>query len=227
MILLKSWRPQRALYILGSGGHGISLGSVALQSGFSKVVFLDSLISEASNSIPQVFPLNETLEKLTQASFAIAIGDNFQRRMLHSRLVSLSQEFNVDIDFPNVIHPQASIAKYVELGVGNHIFPFACVGANSRISNFVVLNHLSSIDHQSIALDYSSLSPGAVTGGNVIVGKGSALLLSSSVAPKVTIGENSILAANSFLKDCIEDNVLYAGSPAQHVRFRHEGESYL
>jgi acetyltransferase-like isoleucine patch superfamily enzyme len=51
--------------------------------------------------------------------------------------------------------------------------------------------------------------------------------MSSSVAPRISIGMGSVLGANSFLKENLGDYMLYAGTPAQFVRNRQEGEKYL
>jgi acetyltransferase-like isoleucine patch superfamily enzyme len=167
------------------------------------------------------------LQKIDTASLAIAIGENHKRRELYNYVESLSTEYNVALNFPNVVHAKSSIGKGVELGIGNHIFPFSNIGARSDISDFVIMNHHSSLDHQSQASSYASLAPGAITGGNVSIGEESALLISSSVAPQISIGVGSVLGANSFLKENLGDYKLFAGSPAQFVRDRQEGESYL
>jgi sugar O-acyltransferase (sialic acid O-acetyltransferase NeuD family) len=227
MMSIRFSHRRKQLYILGAGGHGLSLGSVAIQSGFKSVIYLDSLISAVSEKSPNVFPLLDILKKIDRASFAIAVGENHKRRELHNYLEFLSVEYNVDLEFPNIVHPKSSIGNGVQLGVGNHIFPFSSIGAHSSISDFVILNHHSSLDHQSQISSYASLAPGAITGGNVSIGEESALLISSSVAPRISIGVGSVLGANSFLKENLGDYKLFAGSPAQFVRDRLEGEDYL
>jgi sugar O-acyltransferase (sialic acid O-acetyltransferase NeuD family) len=220
-------KSKRTLYIIGAGGQGISLASVAVQSGFRRIQFVEteSQITKATpNSIAL---LKDLLPELDNCSFAIAIGDNFYREKVTNDLMSLASLLNVRLSFPNIIHPHASIGRFVEMGVGNQIFPTSNVGTCSVIQDFVILNHLSSVDHQSSCASYSSLAPGAVTGGNVQIGRRSAILISSSVAHQVHIGSDSVLAGNSFLKEDIADLVLYGGSPAKLIKNRTLGENYM
>ena len=198
-----------------------------MQSGFRRIQFL-----ETESQITKVNPngialLKDLLPELDNCSFAIAIGDNFYREKVTNDLMSLASLFNVQLSFPNIIHPQASIGRFVEMGIGNQIFPTSNVGTCSVIQDFVILNHLSSVDHQSSCASYASLAPGAVTGGNVQIGRRSAILISSSIAHKVHIGSDSVLAGNSFLKEDIADLVLYGGSPAKLIKNRILGESYM
>lgn len=218
---------KKTLYVIGAGGQGNSLASVAVQSGFRRIQFVETRPQIARANPSGVALLKDLLPGLGNCSFAIAIGDNFYREKVTNELNSLASLFNVQVSFPNIIHPQANIGRFVEMGIGNQIFPTSNVGASSVIQDFVFLNHLSSLDHQSSCASYSSLAPGAVTGGNVQIGHRSALLISSSVAHNVNIGNDSVLAGNSFLKEDIADLVLFGGSPAKLIRSRILGESYI
>jgi acetyltransferase-like isoleucine patch superfamily enzyme len=218
---------RRTLFIVGSGGHGLSLASVAIQSGFRDIKFISLGENSSSNGIISKPSIRELLPKLNNCSLAIAVGDNFLREKVVNEIFSLAILFNVEIKFPNIVHPKANVANSVEMGQGNQLFPLSNLGESSELHDFIILNHLSSLDHHSVCCDYSSLAPGSITGGNVNIGRKSALLISSCVSQKVTIGEDSILAANSFLKQDIPDLVLFGGSPAKLIRTRKAGERYM
>lgn len=218
---------RHTLYIVGSGGHGLSLASVATQSGFKNISFLNMQDDRISaHGIPSYF-LPSVITNLDKCALAIAIGDNYVRQTVYSKILNLALKSNVTLRFPNVIHPQVSIAKSVEIGAGNQFFPQSNIGAGSVIEDFVIMNHLSSLDHESKIESFASFAPAAITGGNVQIGQRSALLLSSAVSHNVKIGSDSVLAANSFLKESIGNLEIYGGSPAQFLRSRLLGEFYL
>lgn len=220
-------KSRTTLYIVGAGGHGISLASIAVQSGFKRIQFVETELQISKLNPGEMVLLEDVLPELDNCSFAVAIGDNFYREKVTKSLVSAASAFNVQINFPNIVHPRANIGRFVDMGIGNQIFPASNVGTGSVIQDFVILNHLSSVDHQSTCALYSSLAPGVVTGGNVKIGNRSALLISSSVAHQIHIGNDSVLAGNSFLNENIADLVFYAGSPAKFIKNRTLGERYL
>lgn len=217
----------RKLYIVGSGGHGLSLASLAVQSGFKEVSFLDMISNQPEvHGLPNLSFI-PTLPSLNGCSVAIAIGDNFVRNRVYEDVVQLATEMNITLNFPNLVHPRVSIARNVSMGRGNQFFPQSNIGAGTDLGDFVILNHLSSIDHESRIGSFSSFAPAAITGGKVTIGKRSALLLSSAVSHHVSIGSDTVLAANSFLKEDIGDLCVYGGSPAHFIRNRVAGEAYL
>lgn len=227
MISLRRAPRRHTLYIVGSGGHGLSLASVATQSGFSEIFFLDMQTDRKSAHGFSSFFLPSVVANLNNCAIAIAIGDNYVRHNVHLEILNIASEVNVDLKFPNVIHPHVSIAKSVEIGVGNQFFPQSNIGAGGLVEDFVIMNHLSSLDHESTIGSFASFAPAAITGGKVQIGKRSALLLSSAVSHNVRIGSDSVLAANSFLKEEMGDLEIYGGSPAHYLRSRQIGEPYL
>ncbi len=227
MIKLKRATSRNILYIVGSGGHGLSLASVASQSGFKEICFLNMQDDRKSaHGFPSYF-LRSVIANLNNCSLAIAIGDNYVRQNVYNEILNLAAQVNITLRFPNIVHPQVSIAKSVVVGLGNQLFPQSNIGAGGVVEDFVIMNHLSSLDHECTIKSFSSFAPAAITGGNVKIGNRSALLLSSAVSHNVRIGSDSVLAANSFLKEDMGDFEIYGGSPAHFIRGRQIGEGYL
>jgi serine O-acetyltransferase len=52
-------------------------------------------------------------------------------------------------------------------------------------------------------------------------------IINSAVSNGVAIGNDVIIAANSFVKEDVMDNSLVAGSPARFIRHQKAGDSYL
>lgn len=217
---------KKKVIIFGTGGHAVSAASLAEQCGFSVSCFVSlqetfgEINGQKTRSI-QSFPSGSKL------AVVIAVGDNYLRENLAEELILLANRKRIKLTFPNLIHPTCHIGSHAKLGQGNQLFPGANLGAHSRIEDFVILNHLSSLDHESSMESFASLAPGAVTGGRVKIGRRSALLINSAISNGLSVGSDVVIAANSFVKDDIKDNSLVAGSPARFIRHQRAGDSYL
>jgi len=75
--------------------------------------------------------------------------------------------------------------------------------------------------------DFSSLAPGALTGGRVRIGARSAVSIGATVKHGVSIGSDSVIGASSYVHTDVPAGVVAYGSPARKVRERFQGETYL
>ncbi|WP_103068545.1 acetyltransferase [Aquimarina sediminis] len=153
----------------------------------------------------------------------IAIGDNWTRFLMQSRIKEVSPDF----EFVTVIHPSAIISPSVRIGVGTIILASVTINAEARIGNFCILNTDANFDHDSTIQDFSSLAPGVTVGGNVSIGRCTAISLGANVIQGITIGRHSIVGAGSLILHDVADFSLVYGVPAKEIRSIKEGESYL
>ena len=105
--------------------------------------------------------------------------------------------------------------------------PNTVVGPNTKIGEFCLLNTLSSIDHDGIMEDYSSLAPGVITGGNVKIGKRSAVSIGAVIKQNIVIADDVVVGANSYVNKDLTSNHLAYGTPAKTIRSRKNGDPYL
>ena len=153
----------------------------------------------------------------------ITIGDNWTRYLVAEKIRSLQPDFK----FINVIHPSASIARGVTIGAGTVLMAGVVVNCDSRIGEFCILNTKSSLDHDCVMEDFSSLAPGVTTGGKVLIGAFSAISLGANILHGMKIGEHVVLGAGAVvLKDIPNHSVAY-GVPAKVIRKRQAGDKYL
>ena len=82
---------------------------------------------------------------------------------------------------------------------GTVVMPGAIVSAGTKIGEFCIINTNSSIDHDNIFENYSSTGPGVTTGGNVELGQCSHLGIGSTVKHQISIGDNTIIGAQSLV----------------------------
>lgn len=213
----------RLLVVIGAGGHAVSVSNVAHSAGFEIKYYVDrkwdGRILPGGNILDDI----DSISNIDQYDFCIAIGDNAVREQVHSNLLNRYST----LTFPALIHSSAIIADSVAVGDGTIVMPGVIVGPNTMIGKFCILNSGSSIDHECTMQDYSSLAPGAITGGSVSIGARSAISIGAVVKHGLTIGNDCVLGAHSYLNRDLRHNQLAYGSPARIVRSRDVGDPYL
>lgn len=153
----------------------------------------------------------------------VAIGDNWTRKIVAEYVLTQVPDFK----FINAIHPSTEIGRKVKLGIGIVTMAGCIINPSCDIGNFCFFATGAQLDHDSIMEDYSSISAGSITGGNVKIGKYSAITLNVTILDRISIGENSVIGAGSLVLKDIPDNVLVYGNPAKVIRKREYGERYM
>ncbi len=214
---------QRPLFVMGAGGHAVSVASVAVAAGFPLHGFVDAA---RGGGTLLGYPIHARIEDLPPAApfaCAIAIGDNSTRERVFERL----REQHPGLEYPALIHPSAVVSAFTRIGDGTVVMPQACIGPSSTIGRFCIVNTSASIDHDGAMADFASLAPGAVTGGAVRIGLRSAVSIGAVVKHGVEIGDDSVLGANSYLNKPLPVGSVAYGSPARVVRNRTRDDAYL
>ena len=213
----------KPIAILGAGGHAVSVAETATSAGYALQCFIvdrpqaDSLLGvPILPSVPDSFVSNGGV-------FAVAIGDNSERQRVATEWLE-----RVDgASFPRLVHSSASVSRFASMAEGSVVMQGAIVGSAARIGRFSIVNTGASIDHDCLLLDFASLAPRAVTGGQVTVGTRSAVSIGAVVKHGVTIGEDAVVGANSYVNRDVPNLVVAYGSPAKVVRTRLSSDPYL
>lgn len=217
------------IVIIGCSGHARVIIDILEQEGPYHIVgLLDSYKPPETELLGyRVFGTEEDLPALLAARVCeggiVAIGDNWTRGKMVARIRQLAPEFR----FISAIHPSACIARDVQIGRGTAIMAAAVVNTGSRIGEFCILNTRCSIDHECVLGDFSSLAPGAVTGGRVQVGAYSAVAIGATISHEVKIGEHTVIGAGAIVMRDVPDHVVAYGVPARVIRQRNPGDPYL
>jgi sugar O-acyltransferase (sialic acid O-acetyltransferase NeuD family) len=211
------------LVIIGASGHAISVANVAKSAGFTIKYFVDK--SKKCKELLGYSVIGDLaeLQNIDKFNFAIGVGDNHSRERIFKELKA---EFN-NIYFPPLIHQSAVVSFFAEVGDGTVVMPNAVIGPNSKIGMFCLINTQSSIDHDCVMFDFSSLAPAATTGGNVMLGFRSAVCIGAKIKHGIRIGDDSIVGANSYLNKDLANNQVAYGTPAKEIRDRNIFDAYL
>lgn len=118
--------------------------------------------------------------------------------------------------FVSVIHPDAAIGAYTELGEGVVIYPDARITVNVKIGDFVTFLH-SFAGHDVTIGDYSTVFGGTSLNGFVQVGSHVQISSHVDVIPNRKIGDHAFIGAGSVVVDNVKPNTKMFGNPAKKM----------
>lgn len=199
---------RRGLRILGAGGHGRVVADIAEALDFNPIQFVDANPNKQKNLIWDVvavdfLDLNDEFEKF------VALGDNYLRlEALHSMSTS-------SVQAAILIHPRATVSRYVSLGAGSVVMPGAVINAGARLGVGVIANSGCTIDHDCIVGDGVHISPGANIAGGVTIGRASWVGIGACIRQSIVVGANVIVGAGAAVVHDIQDGARVVGIPAK------------
>ncbi len=217
------------IIIIGSSSHAKVVIDLIEQEGKYHIVglFEPTLEDYGQDLGYKVYHNAEDLPLLVQQldlkGVIVAIGDNFVR----SKVVQDIQLLCPKLAFVSSIHPRATIGKNVSIGEGTVILAGVTINTCSQVGRFCILNTHSSLDHDSVMEDYSSLAPGVCTGGKCRIGHHSAINIGATLVNTMNIGEHCIIGAGSTVLHNIESYKIAYGTPAKAISSRKPGDKYL
>lgn len=202
------------LLIIGASGHGKVVADIALRMNkWIQISFLDDDESIKSSMGIEVIGNSEDAQKyIGDYDIFVAVGNSKTRNKMQEKLEMAGA------DIPVLIHPSAVIGEGVELGAGTVVMPGAVINCYSKIGKGCIVNTGATVDHDNVIEDYVHLSPGVHLAGNVKVGKGSWLGISSVVINNKFIVNDSIIGAGAVVVKDITETGTYVGVPARKIK---------
>jgi sugar O-acyltransferase (sialic acid O-acetyltransferase NeuD family) len=217
------------IVLFGSGGHAKVVADIVEKEKLHKIVGLidpNQVYGKDCFGYPVLGSdddLSELINTHNIEGGIISVGDNWVRYLISQNILKMIPDFH----FVSTIHPSAQIADKVILKRGTVVMPGAVVNSGTKIGEFCIINTNSSIDHDNVFQDYSSIMPNAATGGGVIVGEFSALGMGANILQAVHIGAHTVIGAGSVLLENIGDYSVAIGSPARVKKTRNKGDAYF
>tara|TARA_B100001971_G_C18088902_1_gene482405 strand:- start:145 stop:798 length:654 start_codon:yes stop_codon:yes gene_type:complete len=205
------------IVLFGSAGHAKVVADIVEQEGLYKIAglidpnrptgaeFFGYKILGSDDELPLL------IKKHHIEGGVIGIGDNWVRYLTAQNILNLVPDFC----FIKAVHPAAQIASRVTLKRGTIVAAGAVINSGSEIGEFCLINTLSSVDHDNMFEDYSSIMPNAATAGHVRVGAFSLLGMGASILQKVHIGKHTVVGAGSVMLKSAGDYSVVIGSPAK------------
>ncbi|MBO2581714.1 acetyltransferase [Shewanella algae] len=201
--------------IIGASGHGKVVAELVELNGYQEIVFFDDRWPELTHV--EHWPVEGDLETLltTVSSFdltVIAIGNNKVRLEKHKMLSLAGAKFSV------LVHPNATISKHSQVGVGTVVMANAVINSFVSIGEACIINTASTIDHDCHLADGVHISPGCNLAGGVTVGEGTWLGIGSQIKQLISIGSGVIVGAGATVINHVSDLQTVVGTPAQVVK---------
>jgi sugar O-acyltransferase (sialic acid O-acetyltransferase NeuD family) len=116
---------------------------------------------------------------------------------------------------PPLVHPAASIATCVRLGLGTVVFDGAALGPLVSLGNAALVARGAIVGHDAEVGHYASLMPGCVVSGDVEVGVGALVGANATVLEGRVIGPWARLGAGAVLTKNLPPRSTAVGIPAR------------
>lgn len=131
----------------------------------------------------------------------------------------LKKSSAVNINYATLIHPNARINKYSEIGFDCIICCNSFISVNTKIGNHICINPGCGIGHDTVIEDYSSLYWNVSLSGNVTIHEGCEIGSKATVIQKKTVGKWSVLGAGAVIVKDIPAFCTAVGVPAKPIKF--------
>ena len=213
----------KKIAIFGAGGFGREVKTIIdeinkVKKQYDFVGFFDDGFQRGGiiNGFPVlggVADINQLQEKF---AIVIAIGDPKTKAKIHQIIT------NELIEYPNIIHPKAMISDdYVEIGIGNIITAGCIITCNIKIEDFVILNLMCTVGHDTTIKSYASFMPSVNISGEVIIHEKVYVGTGAKIINQLEIGQNTIVGAGAVVAKTLPENCTAVGIPAKAIKF-HE-----
>lgn len=201
------------LIIIGASGHGKVIADLAetLQQ-YKEIYFLDDDLQKKSCMGYQVIGTSADIDSyVTMADFAVAIGNaKIREKILEGLLQS-------GANVPVLIHPNACVAKNVQIGVGTVVMAGSVIQADSHIGKGCIINTCSSVDHECVLEDYVHIAVGTHLAGAVQVGKSTWIGAGATVSNNIKICGDCMIGAGALVVRNVRESGTYIGVPTIRI----------
>lgn len=117
----------------------------------------------------------------------------------------------------NIIHPSASVARDVEIGVGNFIGQNVVIQPGARLGNHCSLRAGANVGHDATLDSFCYIGPNATLCGKSAMGTGAHLSPNGVVMDGVCMSRLSVVGVGSALTKDTTEGGIYFGTPARLV----------
>ena len=143
----------------------------------------------------------------------IAIGTGAIRKKVINKIRS-----NKTI-FPNLIHPTVLMDKRsISFGEGIIICAGSIITTNISLGNFVHINLLTTIGHDTKVADFVTISPGVSISGNVTILSDCFIGTGVKIIENIEITNNTIIGSGAVVSKSIISSGTYVGVPAKKIK---------
>lgn len=205
------------LVLIGGGGHCKSVIDVAESNGYSILGILDTLenVGKKILNYTIVGTDDDIAKYVGEAKFIITVGhikDALLRIELHDKVIKAGGSLGI------LIASTAYVSKYSLIGEGTVVLHQAMVNADACIGKGCIINTYANIEHDAVIGDYTHISTGVMVNGACKVGCRVFLGSQSVLTQGVSIIDDVIVGAGTFVNKNLSVTGIYAGNPMRKFR---------
>jgi sugar O-acyltransferase (sialic acid O-acetyltransferase NeuD family) len=168
------------------------------------------------NGFPVLGNLKDLLDLDNGINVALGIADPETKCSIISRIK------DSNINFPVLVHPSAIIGNdEVVIGRGTLICAGTIITCNIHIKEFVTINLMCTIGHDTIINSFSSFMPSVNISGKVVIHERVYMGTGVKVVNQVEIGQSTIIGAGAVVSKSLPGFCTAVGIPAKPIKFHN------
>ncbi|WP_338409026.1 NeuD/PglB/VioB family sugar acetyltransferase [uncultured Flavobacterium sp.] len=149
-----------------------------------------------------------------QINIVIAIATPDLKRKIVKKLT------NSKINFPTLIHPSVLIGgEFVSIGKGCIICASTIITCNIIIKDFVILNLMCTVGHDTVINSFASFMPSVNISGEVIIHEEVYVGTGATIINQLEIGIQTIIGAGAVVSKTMPEKCTAVGIPAKPIKF--------
>jgi len=118
--------------------------------------------------------------------------------------------------FANIYHPRAIVSDFCEIGEGVILTANVKLSPNVKVGDFVTLLG-SSVGHDAVLGDYSTISGFCSINGHVKIGEGAFVASNAAIVPGKKVGAWSFVGMGSMVISNVKEQTKVMGNPARRI----------
>lgn len=209
------------IVIVGAGGFGREVKMLIDQINLKedKYQFLgyydDVLLKGTSINNNKILGSVEDLLSINyKINVVVAIGSPNLKLQIVKKLS------NPNLIFPTLIHPSVIIGTdSVSIGKGCIICAGTIITCDIEIKDFVILNLMCSVGHDTIINSYASFMPSVNISGEVVIHEEVYVGTGAKIINQLEIGKKTIVGAGAVVSKSLPENCTAVGIPAKPIKF--------
>ncbi len=209
----------KELIIVGGGGMGRSLyciaqGCLGYDVDFTIKGFIDDNVHslDGYEGYPLVLGTIDDYQIKPDDVFVCSIGNTKTRKEICEKLIERGAKFHTLIQKSAIIHKNAII------GEGSIVADYALVGADATIGINALIQPYAVVGHDCLIGDYVRIDTHVVCVGGIEIKEAATIHTGAVVSHKVVVGEQAVVAANSFVIKKVNPDTTVWGNPAKLLK---------
>ena len=208
---------QTPLVIYGAGGLGSELLPMLIRSGKTVHGFIDD--GKPSGTLVSGFPVLGGADWLLKnhVQIILAFGDPQLKRQVHKQITTISGVGLVE----SIADPQSVILDptQVKMDEGSILTAGVILTTRINIGKAVLINLNTTIGHDTVIGDFTSIMPGCNIAGHVRIGNGVLIGSGANILGGISVGDGAVVGSGAVVTRDVAPGKTMVGIPAREMNW--------